>query len=127
MGLHVQQDLLLRPGHLPQAEALHVAPVIVIQGAASQHEDLTLLGQWAENASHLLSRGCHLRTIHIELHQPPIVGGCQVYPLAWEVAAVGIDGGHLSGPVCLQGEKVAWVSVALVTDGVNAHDPSSVT
>lgn len=40
---------------------------------------------------------------------------------------MGIDGGHLPGPVCLQGEKVAWVSAALVTGGVNAHDPSSVT
>lgn len=106
---------------------LDIAPVVVIQSTAPQCEHFTFLGQRAEYATHLLPGGRNLGTIHIKLHQTSIIGGSKVYPLAWEVAAVGIDGSHLPGPVCLQGEKVAWVSVALIADGVNAHDPSSVT
>lgn len=75
MGFHVKQYLPLSPGHLPQTEALDVAPVVVIQSTAPQHEHFTLLGQRAEDAAHLLPRGGHLGTVHVEFHQPPIIGG----------------------------------------------------
>lgn len=74
MGFHVRHYLSLCPGYLPQTEVFNVAPEVVTQSTAPQHEHFTLLGQWAEYATYLPRRHCHLGTIHIELHQPPIIG-----------------------------------------------------
>lgn len=125
--LHVPQDLLLRPGCPPEAEVLHVTPIVLVQGVSSQHEHLALQGQQAEDAAHLLPAGGHLGAIHVEPHQAPVVGGSQVHPLVGEVAAVCHDGGDFAGTVRLQREEITGVSVPLVADGVNPQDPASVT
>lgn len=125
--LHVQQNLLLRPGCPPEAEVLHVTPIVLVQGIASQHEHLALQGQQTEDAAHLLSTRGHLGAVDVESHQAPIVGGSQVHPLVGEVAAMCCNGGDFASTVRLQREEIAGVSVPLVTDGVNPQDPASVT
>lgn len=124
---HVQQDLLLRPGCPPEAEVLHVTPIVLVQGISSNHEHLALQRQKTEDAAHLLSACGYLGTIDVEFHQVPIIRGSQVHPLVGEVAAMCCNGGHFASTVCLQREEIAGVSIPLVTDGVNPQDPSSVT
>lgn len=127
MAVHVPDYMPLPSGLPPKSHSLHRPPVVVIQCIPSNHQYFALFGQRTEDVSRLLPTDTNLGAIDEKLHVHAIVRDCYVRPLVRNVASVGVDGGHFVSAVGFEGEEEARVTVPMLTYGLDAQQPASVT
>lgn len=80
----------------------------------------------AEDIARLLPTDTYLGPIDEKLHVHTVISDCQVCPLVGHVTGVGVDGGRFVCAVSFQGEEETRVPIPVLTDGLDAQQPTPV-